>query len=70
MSSHYNLPDLITPTISDVVSFEAFIVMTFQIKNFWVVMSCSVVVGSVDLSNVGILPHYVASQPRSPQLEI
>jgi hypothetical protein len=51
-----------------------------QVKVFWIVTPCSVVVGhwslhredggSMDLSNVDILPqNYTVSQPRRPRLE-
>jgi len=47
------------------VNFEAFTVVKFQVKVFWVVTHCSAVVGNVCI----LLQHYMESSPTRHQLE-
>jgi hypothetical protein len=54
--------------------FEVFTVVKIQVKVFWIMTPCSVLVGysegegTMDLGNVGIIPqHYTVSQPRRTQ---
>jgi hypothetical protein len=41
-----------------VARFEAFMAVKVQVKVFWVVIPCNIVVGTIALRNIVILPHH------------